>query len=135
MRYVALLDGHAGAYGVIVPDLPGCSSGGATIDEAVANAQEAVALWADEMAAQGGEVPVPRPVETALADPEVAAAVAAGNAIILVPLIREAGRATRINISLDRGLLEAIDEAAAARRLTRSAFLASAAREKITSEG
>jgi predicted RNase H-like HicB family nuclease len=135
LRYVALLDGHAGAYGVVVPDLPGCSSGGATIDEAVANAQEAVALWADEMASQGGEVPAPRPVETALADPEVAAAIAAGSAIILVPLIHEAGRATRINISLDRSLLEAIDEAAAARKLTRSAFLASAAREKITSEG
>ena len=41
-RYVALLDGHAGAYGVVVPDLPGCSSGGATIEEAVANTQEAV---------------------------------------------------------------------------------------------
>jgi predicted RNase H-like HicB family nuclease len=136
MRYVALLDGHAGAYGVIVPDLPGCSSGGATIDEAVANAQEAVALWAHEMAAQGGEVPVPRSIEVVLADPEVAAVITSGgSAIILVPLVREAGRATRINISLDRGLLEAIDEAAAARKLTRSAFLASAAREKITSEG
>jgi predicted RNase H-like HicB family nuclease len=135
MRYVALLDGHAGAYGVIVPDLPGCSSGGATIEEAVANAQEAVALWADEMASQGGEVPAPRPVEAALADPEVAAAITAGSAIILVPLIHETGRATRVNISLDRGLLEAIDEAAAARKLTRSAFLASAAREKITNEG
>ena len=33
------------------------------------------------------------------------------------------------------GLLAAIDEAAAARGLTRSAFLASAAREKIESEG
>jgi predicted RNase H-like HicB family nuclease len=135
MRYVALLDGHAGAYGVIVPDLPGCSSGGATIDEAVADAQEAVALWVDEMAAQGGEVPAPRSIEAVLADPEVAAAIASGSAIILVPLVREAGRATRINISLDRGLLEAIDDAAAARKLTRSAFLASAAREKITSEG
>jgi hypothetical protein len=38
-------------------------------------------------------------------------------------------------ISLDSGLLAAIDEAAAARGLTRSAFLASAAREKIAAEG
>jgi hypothetical protein len=37
-------------------------------------------------------------------------------------------------ISLDSGLLAAIDEAAA-RGLTRSAFLASAAREKIAAEG
>src|SRR5258708_39889856 len=135
MRYVALVDGRAGAYGVVVPDLPGCSSGGATIDEAVANAQEAVALWADEMAAQGGEAPAPRTVEAAFADPEIASAIAAGSAMIIVPLIRESGRPTRVNISLDRGLLEAIDEAAATRKLTRSAFLASAAREKIASEG
>src|SRR5215470_4022097 len=136
MRYVALLDGRAGAYGVVVPDLPGCSSGGSSIDEAVANAQEAVALWADEMAAQGGEVPRPRSMEEALADPEIAAALHAGtSALIMVPLVRDSGRPTRINVSLDRGLLEAIDEAAAARKLTRSAFLASAAREKIAHEG
>jgi predicted RNase H-like HicB family nuclease len=134
-RYVALLDGHAGAYGVVVPDLPGCSSGGATIEEAVANTQEAVTLWTDEMVAQGGDIPAPRDGEAVLADPEVAAAVAAGAALILVPLIRDSGRPTRVNISLDRGLLEAIDEAAAGRKLTRSAFLASAAREKIASEG
>lgn len=134
MRYVALLDGHPGAYGVVVPDLPGCSSGGATINEAVANAQEAVALWADEMAAQGGEVPEPRPPEAVLADAEIAGAIRSGSAIIMVPLIRESGRPARVNISLDRGLLDAIDEAAAARKLTRSAFLASAAREKIANE-
>ena len=27
MRYIALVDGNAGAYGVMVPDLPGCTSG------------------------------------------------------------------------------------------------------------
>jgi len=134
-RYVALVDGHAGAYGVVVPDLPGCSSGGATVDEAATNAQEAIALWVDEMLAQGGDVPAPRNLEAALANPEIAAALAEGAAVILVPLVRESGRPTRANISLDRGLLDAIDEAAATRGLTRSAFLASAAREKIASEG
>jgi HicB_like antitoxin of bacterial toxin-antitoxin system len=48
---------------------------------------------------------------------------------------RDRGQPTRANISLDRGLLEAIDQAAATRGLTRSAFLASAAREKIANEG
>jgi hypothetical protein len=43
----------------------------------------------------------------------------------------DSGRPTRANLSLDSGLLSAIDEAAAARGLTRSSFLASAAREKI----
>ncbi len=48
MRYVALIDGEAGAYGVIVPDLPGCTSGGAATDEALRNAVEAVRLWAED---------------------------------------------------------------------------------------
>lgn len=96
-RYVALVDGHAGAIGVVVPDLPGCSSGGATIDEALRNAQEAVGLWVDEMLAQGGKVPAPRPLETAFADPEIAAALSEGAALALVPLVRDsAGPRARI---------------------------------------
>jgi predicted RNase H-like HicB family nuclease len=134
-RYVALVDGHSGAYGVVVPDLPGCSSGGATVDEALSNTQEAVSLWADEMSAQGGEIPTPRAMEAAISDPDIAAAVGAGAVLALVPLVRNSGQPMRANISLDRGLLEAIDEAAAARGLTRSAFLATAAREKIANEG
>jgi predicted RNase H-like HicB family nuclease len=134
-RYVALVDGRAGAVGVVVPDLPGCSSGGATVDEALRNAQEAVSLWVDEMLAQGGKVPAPRPLEAAFADPEIAAALGEGAALVLVPLVRDSGRAARANISIDAGLLDAIDEAAAARGLTRSAYLASAAREKIANEG
>jgi hypothetical protein len=65
------------------------------------------------------------------ADPEVAAALAEGAALAIVPLLLDSGRAVRANLSLDAGLLDAIDEAAKAHGLTRSAFLASAAREKI----
>ena len=48
-----------------------------------------------------------------------------------IPLLRETGKLARANISLDAGLLADIDEAAARRGVTRSAFLAAAAREKI----
>ena len=44
---------------------------------------------------------------------------------------REEGRTVRANLTFDAGLLGAIDAAASERGLTRSAFLASAAREKI----
>ena len=54
-----------------------------------------------------------------------------GAVISAVPLIRDLGSTTRINVSLDLGLLKAIDEAAAARKQTRSAFLASAARREL----
>ena len=79
----------------------------------------------------GEALPPPRSVEALRADPEIAAALAEGAALAIVPLLLDAGRAVRANLSLDAGLLDAIDEAAKAHGLTRSAFLASAAREKI----
>ena len=64
-------------------------------------------------------------------DPDVAATLAEGGVFVLVPLLIESGRSVKANISLDRGLLDAIDEAAKRVGVTRSSFLASAAREKI----
>jgi len=133
--YVAIVDGAPGAHGVVVPDLAGCTSGGATIDEALRNAVEAVTLWVEDARADGEKIPRPRPAEKLRDDPEVAAVLAAGGALAYVPLVLDAARPVKANLSLDAGLLNAIDEAAARRGLTRSAFLASAAREKIKSEG
>src|SRR6202011_4745812 len=118
------------SYGLTVPDLPGCTSAAATIDEILRRATEAVRLWAEDALADGETLPKPHSMEALRADPEVA-----GAALAIVPLVLDAGRAAKANVSLDAGLLAAIDEAAAARGLTRSAFLASAAREKIESEG
>ena len=55
----------------------------------------------------------------------------AGEAAVLIPLLLDSGRTVRANLTLDAGLLAAIDEEASLRGLTRSAFMASAAREKI----
>ncbi|MGE0037193.1 MAG: type II toxin-antitoxin system HicB family antitoxin [Xanthobacteraceae bacterium] len=134
-RYVALLDGKSGAYGVVVPDLPGCTAMGRTLNEAMRNAVAAVTAWAEDARADGERLPRPRTAEAVRADPDVAAALAAGAAIMIVPLVLDSGRPAKANLSLDTGLLQAIDEAAAARGLTRSAFIASAAREKIIAEG
>src|SRR5450759_5203092 len=131
MRYVALVDGKAGAYGVVVPDLPGCTSAGSTTDEALRNAVEAVRLWVEDAIDDGEALPTPRSVEALRAEPEIAAALAEGAALSIVPLLLDAGRAVRASLSLDAGLLDAIDEAAKAHGLTRSAFLASAARENM----
>jgi predicted RNase H-like HicB family nuclease len=132
-RYVGLVDGKAGAYGVTIPDLPGCTSGGSTTDEALRNAVKAVRLWAEDAIADREELPRPRTAEQLRADPEIAAALAEGAALAIVPLLLDAGRPAKANLSIDAGLLAAIDEAAKARGLTRSAFLTSAAREKIES--
>jgi predicted RNase H-like HicB family nuclease len=131
-RYIALVDGKPGAYGVVVPDLPGCTSGGKTVDAALRNAVEAVRLWAEDARAEGEAMPRPRTIESIRRDGEVAAALVEGAVLAVVPLLLDAGRPAKANLSVDAGLLEAIDEAAEAHGLTRSAFIASAAREKIT---
>jgi predicted RNase H-like HicB family nuclease len=119
----------------VVPDLPGCTSGGESVDEALRNAVDAVTLWVEDARADGEKIPKPRSAERLRADPEVAAALAHGGILAYVPLVLDAGRPVKANLSLDAGLLDAIDEAAERRGLTRSAFLASAARAKIESEG
>lgn len=88
-------------------------------------------MWAEDAIDDGEALPPPRSIEALRADPEVAAALAEGAALAIVPLLLDSGRAVRANLSFDAGLLGAIDEAAKAHGLTRSAFLASAAREKI----
>lgn len=128
-RYAALIDGKRGAYGVTFPDLPGCTAMGRTLDEAFQHAAEAVGEWAQAV----GRLPRPRSLEALRGDPEIKRAVAQGAWLAIVPLIMDAGRPAKANISLDQGLLQAIDDAAEAHGLTRSAFLISAAREKIAS--
>ena len=134
-RYIALVDGTQGSYGVVVPDLPGCTSAGKTIDQAYRNAIEAVRLWIEDAEASGERLPRRCNLEQLRKDPDVTAALAEGAAVMLVPVLRDSGRSVRANLSLDAGLLEAIDEAADAHGLTRSAFIASAAREKIEHGG
>jgi predicted RNase H-like HicB family nuclease len=134
-RYLVLIDGKPGAYGIVVPDLPGCTSGAATTDEALRNAAEAIRLWAEDALADGEKIPKPRSAEQLRKDKDVARALAEGAALAVVPLVIDSGRPAKANLSLDSGLLSAIDEAATARGLTRSSFLATAAREKIEAEG
>ena len=134
-RYVVVVDGEPGAYGIWVPDMPGCTSMGGTMDEALRRAQEALRLWAEDAIADGESLPEARSLDAVRNDPAVVEELAGGAALAIVPLVLDAARPAKANLSLDAGLLAAIDEAAAARGLTRSAFLASAAREKIAAEG
>jgi predicted RNase H-like HicB family nuclease len=129
-RYVALVDGQNG-YGAVFPDAPGCAAMGESADEALRNAAEALAEWIGDELAEGRNAPRARTVDELARDADVAAAVARGSVYAFVPLILNSGRPAKANISLDAGLLRAIDEAAARAGLTRSAFLATAAREKI----
>jgi predicted RNase H-like HicB family nuclease len=129
-QYVALVDGSKKAWGVIIPDFPGCHGGGGTVEEAIADATSALREFAADMIADGETIPAPTAFAVIAAD--FKARREAIGAAVFIPLLLDKARPVRANISLDAGLLEAIDAAAKERGLTRSAFLASAAREKIT---
>jgi predicted RNase H-like HicB family nuclease len=54
------------------PDLPGCTSAGDDIDEALRNAPEALELYAEGFDADGKPMPRPRTLTELKADPEFA---------------------------------------------------------------
>jgi predicted RNase H-like HicB family nuclease len=131
LRYIAFIHKDPdSAYGVSFPDMPGCFSAGDTIDEAVRNSVEALSGHVRMLEAEGDRVPSPRDFDAIMGDPELAGD-REGAMTTIIPLVRDRGSSTRINVSLDLGLLEAIDAAARERGQTRSAFLASAARREI----
>jgi predicted RNase H-like HicB family nuclease len=113
------------AFGVHFPDLPGCFSAADEVEQLVPNACVALELWFED-----SDVEVePRSLEAVRQ--AAAEELAEGAFLVAVPHIRRTGKQVRANISMDRGMLDAIDRAAAERHLTRSAFLADAARNEI----
>ena len=129
--YVGLFEtGADGTVSVFFPDVPGCASAGGTLSEAQRNAMEALSLHLEDEAA-----PTARAMEDILADPEVRRDISEGCLPIGVPFLRPLGRSVRVNLSVDEGHLRVIDEAARARGVTRSAFLAAAALARIEAEG
>jgi predicted RNase H-like HicB family nuclease len=65
MRYpIAIETGDAKhAYGVVVPDLPGCFSAGDNLDEALSNAQEAILLHLGRLLDDELSFPMPSAIE------------------------------------------------------------------------
>ena|ERR1700757_3142043 len=133
-HYVAVVEKEVdSAFGVWFPDVKGCFSAGDSLDEAATNAAAALRQHVEALESAGRNVAAARSVDAVLRDKDVKASVKAGALLFAVPLLADAGRTVRINVSLDKALVDQIDEAASARGLTRSAFIAQAAREKITS--
>ena len=119
--YPAIIERGRRGYGVFFPDLPGCTSAGDTVSEAALNAEEALMghlLVSDE---HGDELAEPSALDAIVVDPDVDEV-----ARILVRGERK-GRSVRINITLDEGLVAAIDKVAT----NRSGFLAEAARAAL----
>jgi predicted RNase H-like HicB family nuclease len=74
-HYVAIIEdaGPDHAVGVWFPDLPGCTSAGDDIDEALHNAPQALALYAESIESDGKTLPRPRTLTELRSDPDFAA--------------------------------------------------------------
>ena len=130
MKFVIAIEPgtDATAFGVVVPDLPGCFSAGDTLDEAIDNAKEAIDFYCETVIEDGGDLPVPSSLSVHQANPEYAGWIWA---VVEVPIERYFGPAEKINITLPRLLLARIDAYARAHGATRSGFLADAARAAL----
>ena len=117
MRYPALIDGEAGAYGVVFPDLPGCVAMGSSIEETIQNAEDAMRDWIDDMERRGHHIAEPSPLETVN--------VPAGSTLTSILLVPAASQkeSMRLNLVLDADVAEAINAEAKRRSMTRKDYV------------
>jgi predicted RNase H-like HicB family nuclease len=123
MRYIAAIEpgDETTAFGVIVPDLPGCFSAGDTLDEALTNAEEAVMLWIDAALDQGMAIPKPTSISAVRNNPDYDGWVFA---VISVDPAALDDTTERVNITLPRRILARLDALAQAAQETRSGYIA-----------
>lgn len=126
--YIALIHKEPSSdYGVSFPDFPGCVTAGTTLDEARREAAEALAMHIDGMIEDGEVIPEPSLLEDVMAERENREAVA-----FLVPAPARQARAVRVNITLPEDVLADVDRVAGRQGLSRSSFLARAARRAMS---
>jgi predicted RNase H-like HicB family nuclease len=123
MRYpIAIQPGNdVSAFGVVVPDLPGCFSAGDTLDEAIAGAEEAAAAWVDATLDAGHPIPAPSSLDAIRQNPDFAGWTF--GVITLDPALLD-DTIERVNITLPRRVLKRLDALARAAGESRSGYIA-----------
>jgi predicted RNase H-like HicB family nuclease len=99
MRYpIAIEPGDAThAYGVVVPDLPGCFSAGESAEEAIDAARESILLHLEGLIEAGRAIPAAAPLAEHRQNPEYAGWIWA---FVDIDLSRLESKAKRINITV-----------------------------------
>ena len=115
------------AFGVIVPDLPGCFSAGDTLEEAMTMAEEAIVAWIETAIDAGQDIPQPSGIETLRKGHKKWKAWTW--AVVKVDPAALDDTLERVNISLPRRVLRRLDALAGATGETRSGFIARMALE------
>ena len=125
---IFLFKDKASDYGVIVPGLPGCYSAGGTMEEAIANAKEAIELHLEGMVEDGLEIPLQKGIDAYKKE------LKAGGIAALVEVdttLYEVKHSERVNVTFPKPLLSKIDKASEKMGMTRSGLLQKAAQKFI----
>lgn len=109
------------AYGVVVPDLPGCFSAGDTIELAYENTKEAIAGWIEMELDEGHPIPLPSKIEDLAKQEEFKGWIFG---IVDVPEELLSDKAQRVNITLSTRVLRRLDFLAKNSGDTRSGYIA-----------
>ena len=121
MKYAVVVHHDKGsAYGVTVPDLPGCFSAGDSFDEALDKVVEAIEFHLEGLADEGMDIPQAEPIGAHLDNPDYASGTWGFVDIDLTPYL---GKTEKINVTLPSAVIRKID----AKHKNRSRFLAEAA--------
>jgi predicted RNase H-like HicB family nuclease len=123
--YPAIIEQAEDGFGVFFPDLPGCTSAGASVQEAARYAQKALQAHVDLTTEHGEALPEPTDLDRIVTEPDV---VEVGRMLVRAEV---PGRSVRVNITLPEELLSALDRYAARTGHTRSGLLALAVRERM----
>jgi predicted RNase H-like HicB family nuclease len=124
MRYpVAIEPGtDTTAWGVVVPDLPGCFSAGDTLEEAMIQAEDAIMTWIELTLDAGEAIPQPSNIEALrAANPDFEGWMWA---LVKVDPAMLDETVERVNISLPRRVLHRLDALARSAGETRSGLIA-----------
>lgn len=123
MRYPIVIErgDDAHAFGVVVPDLPGCFSAGDTLEEAFDMAKEAVEGWLEVCLDDGAEIPKPSSLE-AISNLSDYQGWILGT--VDVDMSKLSDKAERVNITLPQRVLRRLDALANKAGDTRSGYIA-----------
>lgn len=129
--YIGLIhkDGNSD-FSVSFPDFPGCVTAGTSLEEAHLMAQEALTLHVQGLVEDAEPIPAPSTLDEIMSDPENEDSIA----VLTVAAPNASPKIVRVNITLPGDVLGAIDHYAEAHGLTRSGFLARAAKRAMERE-
>ncbi len=125
--YPAVLDRAGdGGFGVVFPDLPGCTSAGRTAGDAAEQAADALRGHIAAMLADGDPLPEPSDIAAPLPD-WLAGGEVVARVLVPVDLPAKPNRIVRLNVTLPEDVVQSIDRVSS----NRSRFLADAARAAL----